>query len=270
MWHKWLLLHVVINGQLVNRKPFDKALALRKNEGYFANMPKILKLRPNIFPKKNIQPSLPWIIGKKNFTVLLYSYTLTYVILKFCIIRNFRAYHIECAQVVNLWEAVLLLCTIFCQDGTESREDAREDTTLTRLNWSGHLSANLMKILMIICLHSYRNNLFFSAATCAEARTAFIPAPMSARPGSSWFFESCNHFSFSMLAIDHGLSMASFLKIRPTSFLKIALSSSNINGTMGASVWKRVKYGSNIPVTNKKKCNFAGTKGSKQHSTICS
>ena len=56
-----------------------------------------------------------------------------------------------------------------------------------------------------------------------------------------------------MLTIDRALSMASFLKIRPTSFLKIALSSSNINGTMGTSVWKRVKYGSNIPPTNKNK-----------------
>ena len=61
-----------------------------------------------------------------------------------------------------------------------------------------------------------------------------------------------------MLAIDCSLSMASFLKIRPTSFLKIALSSSNINRTMGASVWKCVKYGSNKPAPNEKKCNFAG------------
>ena len=65
-----------------------------------------------------------------------------------------------------------------------------------------------------------------------------------------------------MLAVDRALSMASFLKIRPSSFYKIALSSSNINGTMGASVWKHVKYGSNIPATNEKKCNFAGTNGS--------
>ena len=54
------------------------------------------------------------------------------------------------ASFLNLRETVLLLCTIFCW--------SREDTTLTRLNWSGDLSSNLMRILMIICLHSYRNN----------------------------------------------------------------------------------------------------------------
>ena len=102
LWHNWLLLHVVINGQLVSRKSgFGKALATRKNKDCFANMPTILKLRPNLFPKKNIQPFLHWITGKKNFTVLLYSYTQKWVILKFCIIHNFRAYLIECAQVVS-------------------------------------------------------------------------------------------------------------------------------------------------------------------------
>ena len=102
LWHNWLLLHVIINGQLVNQKSaFDKVLAMRKNEDFFANMSKILELWPNIFPKKNIQPFLLRIIGKKNFTVLLYSYALKWVILKFCIIRNFRAYLIECAQVVS-------------------------------------------------------------------------------------------------------------------------------------------------------------------------
>ena len=103
LWHSCLLLHVAINDQLKQKSAFDKALAMRKKEDCFANMLKILKLRPNIFPKKNIQPFLPWIIGQKNFTVFLYSYTLKWPILKFCIICNFRAYLTECAQVETLF-----------------------------------------------------------------------------------------------------------------------------------------------------------------------
>ena len=158
------------------------------------------------------------------------------------------------ASFLYLREAVLLLCTIYCR--------SRKDAPLTRLNWSGHFFANLMRILMIICLHLYWNNLFFFSCNLRRGKNSFHPAPMSTRTGLSWFFESCNHFSFSMQAINHALSIASFLKIRPTSFLKIALSLSNINGTVGVSVWKHVKYGSNMPPTNKKKCNSAGTKGS--------
>ena len=223
----------------------------KKNEDCFANMPTILKLRPNIFPKKNIQPFRPWIIGKKNFTVLLYSYTLKESYSNFALSAISELILLSVQKLLtsflNLREAVLLLCTIFC--------GSREDASLTRLNWNGHLSAYLMRILMIICLHSYRNNLFFSAATYTEARTAFVPAPMSTRPGSSWFL------ILRPFIIQHASNWSCTVNCI-TSFLKIALSSSNINGTVGASVWKRVKYGSNIPATNEKKCNFAGTKGS--------